>query len=137
MALKIRLRQQGRTNRQTYRLVVTDIRNPRDGKYLEMLGWYNPFATTNDSEVDVERINFWVGQGAQITPSAEALISRIAPDVMKEIHAKQHARRVKKVAKRRSSKKATGAVKPAPKVEAKAAAPKPARKTAAKKTAKE
>ncbi len=44
MVLKIRLRQQGRTNRQTYRLVVTDIRNPRDGKYLEMIGWYNPFS---------------------------------------------------------------------------------------------
>jgi small subunit ribosomal protein S16 len=46
MALKIRLRQQGRKNRQTYRLVVTDIRNPRDGKYLEMIGWYNPFNKT-------------------------------------------------------------------------------------------
>ena len=42
MALMIRLRQQGRTNRQTYRLVVTDKKNPRDGKYIEMLGWYNP-----------------------------------------------------------------------------------------------
>ncbi len=43
MALKIRLRQQGRNNRPFYRLVVTDVRSPRDGKYVEMLGWYNPF----------------------------------------------------------------------------------------------
>ncbi len=106
MALKIRLRQQGRANRQTYRLVVTDIRNPRDGKYLEMIGWYNPFSTTQDSVVNVERINYWVGQGAQITVNAQSLIARIAPDVMKEIRAKEHARRVKKVAKRRASRKA-------------------------------
>ncbi len=106
MALKIRLRQQGRANRQTYRLVVTDIRNPRDGKYLEMIGWYNPFSNTTDSSINIERINFWVGQGAQITPSAQALISRIAPDVMKEIRAKEHASRIKQAAKRRAGKKA-------------------------------
>ncbi len=106
MALKIRLRQQGRTNRQTYRLVVTDIRNPRDGKYLEMIGWYNPFSNTKDSQVDIDRINYWVGQGAQITPSAQSLIARIAPDVMKGIHAKEHARRIKDAHKRRETKKA-------------------------------
>jgi small subunit ribosomal protein S16 len=107
MVLKIRLRQQGRTNRQTYRLVVTDIRNPRDGKYLEMIGWYNPFSNKElNSEVDIERINYWVGQGAQITPSAQSLISRVAPDVMKGIYAKEHAQRVKKTAKRRALKKA-------------------------------
>lgn len=115
MALKIRLRQQGRANRQTYRLVVTDIRNPRDGKYLEMIGWYNPFSATTESVVDVERINFWVGQGAQITPSAQALIARIAPDVMKEMRAKQHASRTKNAAKRRAGKKASAAVTAAPK----------------------
>ena len=85
MALKIRLRQQGRTNRQTYRLVVTDIRNPRDGKYLEMIGWYNPFSNDKqDSSSIVDRIQLLGGQGAQITPNAQALIARIAPDVMKE-----------------------------------------------------
>ena len=106
MALKIRMRQQGRTNRQTYRLVVTDIRNPRDGKYIEMIGWYNPFSNTHDSVVNAERINYWVGLGAQITPNAQALIARIAPDVMKEIRGREHARRIKKVAKRRAGKKA-------------------------------
>jgi small subunit ribosomal protein S16 len=113
MALKIRMRQQGRANRQTYRLVVTDIRNPRDGKYLEMIGWYNPFSNTQDAVINVERINFWVGQGAQITPSAQSLIARIAPDAMKEIRAREHAKRTKKVAKRRASKKAVKAAAPA------------------------
>ena len=132
MALKIRLRQQGRTNRQTYRLVVTDIRNPRDGKYLEMIGWYNPFNATNDSVVNIERINYWVGQGAELTPSAEALIARIAPDTMKEIRAKKHTSRIKRAAKRRAGKKAA-----APKAEpAPAAAAKAPRKTVKKATAK-
>lgn len=105
MALKIRLRQQGRTNRQTYRLVVTDIRNPRDGKYLEMIGWYNPFSHTNDSQISIERINYWVGQGAEISLSAQNLIARIAPDVMKEIRAKKHVSRLKITQKRRENKK--------------------------------
>ncbi len=108
MALKIRLRQQGRANRQTYRLVVTDIRNPRDGKYLEMLGWYNPLNTTGDSVIDAQRINYWIGLGAQLTPNAQALIARVAPDIMKEIRSKEHAGRVKKAAKRRRGKKAKG-----------------------------
>ena len=107
MALKIRLRQQGRSNRQTYRLVVTDVRNPRDGKYLEMLGWYNPFsAATAEAQINVERINYWLGLGAQITTSAQSLIARIAPDFIKEIRATENARRLKKVTKRRASKKA-------------------------------
>lgn len=115
MALKIRLRQQGRTNRQTYRLVVTDIRNPRDGKYLEMVGWYNPFSNTTNSQIDLERIQYWVGQGAQITPNAQSLIARIAPDAMKEIRAKEHARRIKKTASRRKAKKKAAAPKAAAK----------------------
>lgn len=106
MSLKIRLRQQGRKNRQTYRLVVMDIRNPRDGKYLEMLGWYNPFNANKDCIVDNERIQYWVGLGAQISPTAQALITRIAPDLMKELRAKEHLRRQKKAQKRRELKKA-------------------------------
>ncbi|MBI2810026.1 MAG: 30S ribosomal protein S16 [Candidatus Melainabacteria bacterium] len=128
MMLKIRLRQQGRTNRQTYRLVVTDIREPRGGKYIEMIGWYNPFSATLDAKVDADRVSYWVALGAEISPRAQALIARIAPDVMKEIRAKEHARQVKKVAKRRGVKKAaakTTAAKPA-------AAAKPAKKAAAK-----
>lgn len=117
MALKIRLRQQGRTNRQTYRLVVTDVRCPRDGKYLEMLGWYNPFATENNCHVHADRIQFWVGQGAKLTDSAQALITKVAPHVMKEIQEKCQEKRVKKAAKRRALKKA----KVAPAVKAKSA----------------
>lgn len=108
MSLKIRLRQQGRKNRQTYRLVVADIRTPRDGKYLEMLGWYNPFSATQDCLVDHVRIQYWMGQGAQLSANAESLIARIAPDLMKEIRAKEQERSLKKTQKRRALKKAAG-----------------------------
>lgn len=107
MSLKIRLRQQGRKNRQTYRLVVADIRNPRDGKYLEMLGWYNPFnPAEKESIVHTDRINYWLGLGAQISPNVQALLTRIAPELMKEIRAKEMEKRMKKVQKRRAAKKA-------------------------------
>ncbi len=109
MSLKIRLRQQGRTNRQTYRLVVTDIRCPRDGKYLEMVGWYNPFSDENNCHVHADRIHYWVGQGAQITPNAEALIAKVAPHVIKEIREKRQEKRVKKAAKRRALNRAKSA----------------------------
>lgn len=111
MALKIRLRQQGKTNRQTYRLVVTDIRCPRDGKYLEMLGWYNPFAAENNSQVHVERIQHWMQLGAKLTPTAEALIARVAPHFMEELRQKRQEKLLKKVAKRRASKKKDAPIK--------------------------
>jgi small subunit ribosomal protein S16 len=76
--LKIRLRQQGRKNQQTYRLVVTDVRRPRDGKYIEMLGWYNPFDSKKDCAINEERTQYWLKQGAQPTPRAHVLLKRVA-----------------------------------------------------------
>ena len=105
MAVKIRMRQQGRKNRQTFRLVVTDIRNPRDGKYLEMIGWYQPFTAENNCMFDTDRIQYWMGLGAQISPNVESLLMKVAPDVMKEIRQKRHLKRVKEAAKRRALKK--------------------------------
>ena len=98
--LKIRLRQQGRKNRQTYRLVVTDIRNPRDGKYLEMIGWYNPFSTTQDCMIDDARIQYWMGLGAQLSENVKSLIARVSPDLMQQIRAQERVKQVKKVQKR-------------------------------------
>jgi small subunit ribosomal protein S16 len=101
MALKIRLRQQGRTNRQTYRVVVADSRNPRDGKYIEMLGWYNPFQAENNVQIDADRLNFWIKQGAEVSEKVEQLATRAAPLVVQEMQSKRHAKRVKSAAKRR------------------------------------
>ena len=111
MALKIRLRKQGRNNRQTFRVVLADSRSPRDGKYLEMLGWYNPFQAENNISVDAERMNHWIGLGAQLSPQVESLICKIAPGVVQDLNTKRQAKRVKMAAKRRAVKKTTKATK--------------------------
>lgn len=97
MALSIRMRQQGRRNRQTYRVVLTDERAPRDGKYLEQLGWYNPFETEQEKQflLDAARIDFWIKQGAKISDRVEALMLKSAPQVIKEATAREVALRVK------------------------------------------
>src|SRR3990167_9829274 len=103
MALVIRMRQQGAKGRQAFRLVVTDSRNPRDGKYLEMLGWYNPFgADEKNYFLDVPRIQYWLNNGAQISDRVKSLVKRFAPEVVKELTQKKAA----KIAKKREKKKA-------------------------------
>ncbi len=102
MALVIRLRQMGRTNRQTYRLVLTDKRAPRDGKYLEMLGWYNPFEENEKNVlVKTERVQFWLDNGAELSPKAKSLVKRAAPEILKELYEKK----LKKVQKKKSKNK--------------------------------
>jgi small subunit ribosomal protein S16 len=107
MALKIRLRQQGRTNRAFFRLVVTDCRSPRDGKYVEALGWYNPIEEADDKKVafKTDRIQHWLSVGAQLTDSAANLIRKSAPQIIQAQTEKERAHRAKVAAKRRAKKK--------------------------------
>lgn len=109
MALKIRLRQQGRTNRPFYRLVLTDVRSPRDGKYLEALGWYNPFETELEKSVSVnaERVQHWLNLGAELTESAEQLVVKTAPAVIRSHTEKVLAHKAKAAAKRKARTKAS------------------------------
>ncbi|MBN2479357.1 MAG: 30S ribosomal protein S16 [Parachlamydiales bacterium] len=119
MALTIRFRQMGKRNRQTFRLVVIDKRSPRDGKYVEMVGWYNPFAEgEKNTSINAERILFWLDKGAQMTLKAKALIKRTAPEVMKSLNEKKLVKVKKVVAKAKTEKKIEK------KVEKKAAKPK-------------
>ena len=92
MALVIRLRQQGRRNRQSFRIVVADRRSPRDGKYVENLGWYNPFEKEEEKTLNVkgERVQHWLEKGAQLTEKAECLIKRKAPEVIKAYKEKKN-----------------------------------------------
>jgi len=108
MALKIRLRQQGRTNRPFYRLVLTDVHAPRDGKYIEALGWYNPLEAELDKtlSLDAARIQHWLNLGAEITESAEALVAKVAPSVIRAKTEKILAHKAKQAAKRKARKKA-------------------------------
>lgn len=107
MALKIRLRQQGRNNRATFRLVVTDCRSPRDGKYVEMVGWYSPFEKVAERtlSVNTDRVQHWLNLGAQLTDKARTLVAQVAPEVVKGQVQKEVAHRAKAAAKRKKSAK--------------------------------
>ncbi|NGX61408.1 MAG: 30S ribosomal protein S16 [Chlamydiae bacterium] len=107
MALKIRLRQQGRKNNLVYRLVLTDSRSPRDGKYIENLGWYNPHEEESEKTLQVhgDRIAYWLGNGAELTEKAEKLVSRGAPDVYASYRQARQAAEAKARAKRQKRKK--------------------------------
>lgn len=108
MALKIRLRQMGRNNTTVYRLVLTDVRNPRDGKYIECLGWYNPYAEAGDKHAafEEERIRHWLSHGAALSENATSLLARTVPSVAKFARDKELAQRAKKAAKRKERRKA-------------------------------
>jgi small subunit ribosomal protein S16 len=108
MALKIRLRQQGRNNRPFYRVVLTDVRSPRDGKYLEAIGWYNPFESEQDKNLnlDAARLQYWLDQGAEISECVEALVEKGAPSILRQYRSKVVARRAKDLSKRRARKAA-------------------------------
>ena len=70
MAMKIRLARGGSKKRPFYRIVAADSRMPRDGRYVEKLGTYNPLLPKDSEErvqMNVERIQYWMGQGAQVT----------------------------------------------------------------------
>lgn len=106
MALKIRLRPQGRTNRPFYRLVVTEVTTRRDGKYLEALGWYDPLVKEEDKSYTLQedRLHYWLEQGAQLTEKVEALIARGAPKVLEALRQKADAHQAKEREKRKARK---------------------------------
>jgi small subunit ribosomal protein S16 len=126
MALVIRMRQQGRKNRQTFRLVVTDKRNPRDGKYLETVGSYDPHRAQNNLQINTERLSYWLSKGAEISETAQKLVKKIAPEIIQGLKDQKSAARVKQAAQRRRlSKKEVKKAAPVAKVAKKAAAPAP------------
>lgn len=106
MALVIRMRQQGTSSRQRFRIVVTDERHPRDGKYVEKLGWYNPFGKEDENcFLDVPRLQYWIGNGAQVSDRVKSLMNRLAPEVIKEMTAKRVAKTEKQRVKRKAAAK--------------------------------
>lgn len=74
--LKIRLRRVGKKKQPSYRVVVADSRAPREGAFLEMVGHYNPLPDPAEIRLDVERIQYWVGHGAQMTEAVQDLLRR-------------------------------------------------------------
>ena len=73
MAVKIRLRRMGAKKRPFYRIVVADSRYPRDGRFIEEIGTYNPLIQPAEVRVDAEAAKKWIANGAQPTDKVKAL----------------------------------------------------------------
>jgi small subunit ribosomal protein S16 len=74
MAVSIRLRREGTRNRSFYRVVVADKRSPRDGKFIEMIGNYDPRVAGENFQLDLERVDYWVKHGAQPSSTVASMI---------------------------------------------------------------
>lgn len=76
MAVSIRLRREGTKNRPYYRVVVADSRSPRDGKFVEIIGTYDPKQTGQNSSFNMERAEYWISKGAQPSETVRSLIKK-------------------------------------------------------------
>ena len=72
--VKIRLKRVGTTKRPFYRLIVADSRSPRDGRFIESLGYYDPLADPEKIEVNGEKVKHWISNGARPTDAARSLL---------------------------------------------------------------
>jgi small subunit ribosomal protein S16 len=76
MAVKIRLRRVGAKKAPFYRVVVADSRYPRDGRFIEEIGTYNPLAEPSEFKVDADKAKQWIANGAQPTDTVKALLKK-------------------------------------------------------------
>ncbi|HLI54398.1 MAG TPA: 30S ribosomal protein S16 [Acidimicrobiales bacterium] len=76
MAVKLRLMRMGKKKQPTYRVVAADSRSPRDGRFIEILGTYDPRAEPSRVSIDVEKAGRWLRQGAQPTDTVAKLLAQ-------------------------------------------------------------
>ncbi len=76
MAVKIRLARGGRRKLARYRVVAADSRSPRDGRFIETLGYYNPQAQPKEFKLNIERIGYWLDQGAIVSQTVKSLMDQ-------------------------------------------------------------
>ncbi len=74
MAVSIRLRREGAINSPYYRIVVADARKPRDGKFIEHIGNYDPKKAGENSSIDLSRVDYWLSSGAQPSDTVRSII---------------------------------------------------------------
>lgn len=72
--VKIRLKRMGAKKRPFYRLVVADSRSPRDGRFIELLGYYDPLPNPATVQIDADKVREWIGKGARPSDAARALL---------------------------------------------------------------
>ncbi len=76
MSVSIRLRREGTTNSPYYKIVVADSRSPRDGKFLEIVGNYDPKKEGLNTRLDLERVDYWISRGAQPSETVRSIIRK-------------------------------------------------------------
>ena len=76
MAVSIRLRREGTKNRPYYIVVVADKRSPRDGKFIEIIGAYDPKKPGHNSTLNIDRVEYWISKGAQPSDTVRSLIKK-------------------------------------------------------------
>ena len=76
MAVSIRLRREGAKNRPYYKVVVADSRSPRDGKFIEIIGTYDPKKPGHNSALKLDRAEYWISKGAQASDTVRSLIKK-------------------------------------------------------------
>ncbi|MCQ2386119.1 MAG: 30S ribosomal protein S16 [Clostridia bacterium] len=76
MAVKIRLRRMGAKKAPFYRVVVADGRYPRDGRFIEEIGYFNPMTEPAEVKIDAEKAKAWIANGAQPTETVKALLKK-------------------------------------------------------------
>ncbi|MBQ4096534.1 MAG: 30S ribosomal protein S16 [Clostridia bacterium] len=76
MAVKIRLRRMGQKKAPFYRIIVADSRSPRDGKFIEEVGYYNPMTNPAEIKVDAEKVQKWLDSGAQPTETVKSILNK-------------------------------------------------------------
>lgn len=74
MAVKIRLKRMGAKKRPFYRIVVADSRSPRDGRFIEEIGFYNPVSEPKEIKIDQEKVQKWLSNGAKPTETVRVLL---------------------------------------------------------------
>src|SRR5689334_25254715 len=83
MAVVIRLKRTGAKGRPFYRVVVADSRYPRDGRFIEQLGYYDPLTDPSTFKVDAEKFANWVRHGAQPSESVAVMMAKHAPQALR------------------------------------------------------
>ncbi|MGC3956751.1 MAG: 30S ribosomal protein S16 [Verrucomicrobiota bacterium] len=76
MAVRIRMKRIGAKNSPVFRIVVADGRSPRDGKFIEEIGTYNPRQKGDNVKMNLDRIKYWVGKGAQPSDTVASFIKK-------------------------------------------------------------
>ena len=76
MAVKMRLTRIGKKKNPFYRVVIADARSPRDGRFVEEIGYYNPLTEPAEIKIDAEKVKQWIKNGAQPTDTVKALLKK-------------------------------------------------------------